>query len=63
MQVALAISEHAWPVALVFLLMGLLSTRFVRATAYVWVLRLLGESKTKCRELLTRAMQRDLDLA
>lgn len=60
-QVVLVLAEHPWLVALIFI--GLvLRLRFVRATAYIWVLRRLGESKVRCRELITRAMQRDLNL-
>jgi hypothetical protein len=60
-QVVLVLAEHPGLVTLLFIVAAL-RVRFVRAIAYIWSLRLLGESKTKCRELITRAMQRDLDL-
>lgn len=61
MQVVLVLAEHPWLVVLILVVL-VLRLRFVRATAYIWVLRRLGESKVKCRELITRAMKRDLNL-
>jgi hypothetical protein len=61
MQVLLVLAEHPWLVVLILVVL-VLRLRFVRATAYIWVLRRLGESKVKCRELITRAMKRDLNL-
>jgi hypothetical protein len=60
-QVVLVLAEHPWLVVLIFIVL-VLRVRFVRASAYVWLLRRLGESKTECRELITRAMKRDLNL-
>lgn len=61
MQVALAISEHAWPVTLILFGWWALRTRVVRAAAWSWLLRRNGVPVRERRALIVAAAQRDLD--
>jgi hypothetical protein len=61
-QVAVAISEHAWPLALLLVVLRLLRISVVRAAAWTLFLRLVGVSKAERRRLATAAAKRDLDL-
>lgn len=62
MQVALAIGEHAWPVALLVTVLLLLRIRVVRTAVWDRLLWCIGVSKTQRCQLATDAAKRDLGI-
>ncbi len=61
-QVALAISEHAWPAALLLAIVVGLRIPVVRAAAWILFLKLIGVTKAERRRLGSAAAKRDLGL-
>ena len=61
-QLALAASEHAWPVALLLTIWCLLRIPVVRTAAWTLFLWVIGVSKAERRRLAIAAAKRDLNL-
>lgn len=62
MQVAQAISEGAWPAALLLAALLVLKITIVRAAAWNVFLKIIGVSKAERRKLGVEAAKRDLNL-
>jgi hypothetical protein len=62
MQVALAISERAWPAAVLLTVLLLLKIPVVSTSAWILFLRLIGVPRAECRRLAIAAAKRHLNL-
>jgi hypothetical protein len=62
MQVALAISERAWPTALYFIPLLLLKIPVVGTAAWILFLKLCSVPKAECHRVAIAAAKRHLNL-